>query len=129
MSQSPMHNSTHVGTTNNAGIINNVALVSTHADQYGQIHHSSSPTVFIFATGLMVALFLALLIWCCKGPIGEWFIGLGTRRKKEKLRSSPQISPQCAVSFDQLQNARASFYSHRKTLPIARQVPMDHSEI
>ena len=114
MSQSPMHNSTHVGTTNNAVVINNVALVSTHTDQYGQTHHSSSPTVFIFAVCLMVALFLALLIWCCKGAIGRWFIELCTRRNREQLRSSPQISPQYAVSMDRLQNVRSSVYSNQQ---------------
>ena len=124
MTQHPMHNSTHVGTTNNAAVINNVALVSTHTDQYGQTHHSSSPTVFIFAVCLMVALFLALFIWCCKGAVGRWFIGLCTRQNREQLRNSPQISPQYAINMDQIHNARSSVYSNRRSLPVDRQLSL-----
>ena len=112
MSQSPMHNSTHVGTTNNAAVINNVALVSTYYDQFGQIHHSTSPTVFIFAVCLMVALFLALLIWFCKGAIGRWFIELFNRRNREQAGSSHQNSLQYAGSMDRLQPVRGNVYTN-----------------
>ena len=114
ISQSPMRNSTHVGTTNNAAVINNVALVSTHNDQFGQTHHSTSPTVFIFAVCLMVALFLALLICFCKGAIGRWFIELCNRRNREQVGSSHQNSLQYAVSMDRSQNVRSSVYSNRQ---------------
>ena len=62
MSKHPLINSTHMGETNNAGVINNWAVVATHTDQYGAVHHSTNPAVYIFAVLLMVALFLALFI-------------------------------------------------------------------
>ena len=124
MTQHPMHNSTHVGTTNNAAVINNMAIVSTHTDQFGQIHHSTSPTVYIFAVCLMVALFLALFIWCCKGAVWKWFIGLCTKPKRQQLQNSPQISPQYTVNMDQVPNMRGSVYSHHRSLPLDRSLSL-----
>ena len=105
-----MHNNTHVGT-------NNVALVSTHTDPYGQTHHSSNPTVLIFIVCLMglwtIALFAALFTWCCKGAIGRWSIRFGTRQNREQLRSSPQNPQQYAIDMDQIHSAWSSIYPNR----------------
>ena len=55
MSKHPLINSTHVGETNNAGVINNWAVVATHTDQYGAVHHSTNSAVYIFAVLLREA--------------------------------------------------------------------------
>ena len=118
----PMINSTHVGETNNAAVINNWAVVATHTDEYGQTHHSTSPSIYIFAVFLMVALFLALFIWCCKGAMWKWVSRICTKSQNQQTQQQqaiglqnipqissqniPQISPHHLVTMAQGANSR-----------------------
>ena len=128
MSKHPMYNSTHVGETNNAAVINNWAVVATHTDEYGQIHHSTSSSIYIFAVFLMVALFLALFIWCCKGAVWKWFTKLCTKSQNQQqqaigLQNIPQILPHHLVNMAQGANTRGSAYFQR-ALPLERTLPL-----
>ena len=105
MSKHPLINSTHVGEENYAGVINNWAVVSTHTDQHGAVHHSTNPAVYVFVILLLVALFAALLIWFCKGQVWTWFMTLfkrtATQQQNIGSRQSPQGLPQHVVSITQ----------------------------
>ena len=120
MSKHPLINSTHVGETNNAGVINNWAVVATHTDQYGAVHHSTNPAVYIFAILLMVALFLALFIWFCKGPVWVWFINLfkrtATQQQNIGLQHAPQRLPQQVVSITQDDRVGSGYF--QRSVPI-----------
>ena len=128
MSKHPMYNSTHVGETNNAAVINNWAVVATHTDEYGAIHHSASSSMYIFAVLLMVALFLALFIWCCKGAVWKWFTNLFKKSQNQPqqqqtigLQNIPQILPQHLVNMAQGANRTGSGYFQR-TLPLVPEI-------
>ena len=126
MTKHPLINSTHVGETNNAGVINNWSVVSTHTDQYGAVHHSTTPSLYIFAVLIMIAIFLALLIWFCKGSVWDWFTNLFQRNHHQPqqqqisqtmgLQNLPQIVPQHIVNLAQAANRGGSGYFQR-TMP------------
>ena len=120
MSKHPLINSTHVGEENHAGVINNWAIVSTHTDQYGAVHHSTNPAVYVFVILLIVALFAALLIWFCKGPVWEWFINLfkktATHQQNIGCQQAPQRLSQHVVSIAQDERVGSGYFQ--------RSVPM-----
>ena len=126
MSKHPLINSTHVGETNNTAVINNWVVVATHTDQYGVVHHSANSALYIFAVLLMVALFLALFIWCCKGPVWEWFINLFRRAESPPqqqnigLQQVPQILPQQVVSIAQANRVGSGYF--QRTMPIVPEI-------
>ena len=127
MSKHPLYNSTHVGETNNAGVINNWAVVQTHTDQYGAVHHSANSSLYIFAVLMLVALFLALFIWFCKGSVWEWFTNLFRRKNTPPqqhenigLQQIPQMLPQHVVSMAQANRAGSGYFN--RTMPIIPEI-------
>ena len=128
MTKHPLVNSTHVGATNNAAVINNWAVVATHTDQYGAIHHSATPSLYIFAVLIMVALFLALFIWFCKGSVWEWFTNLFKKNQNQPqqqqnigLQNIPQTLPHNIVNLAQAANRTGSGYFQR-TMPLVPEI-------
>ena len=127
MSKHPLYNSTHVGETNNAAVINNWAVVATHTDQYGAIHHSANPSLYIFAVLIMVALFLALFIWFCKGSVWEWFTNLFKKtqtppqqQQNMGLQHIPQMLPQHIVSMAQANRTGSGYF--QRTMPVVPEI-------
>ena len=123
MSKHPLINSTHVGEENHAGVINNWAVVSTHTDQYGAVHHSTNPAVYVFVILLLVALFAALLIWFCKGQVWEWFINLFKRTPTQQqnigLQQSPQRLPQHVVSITRDERVGSGYFQgSQRAIPL-----------
>ena len=114
MSKHPLINSTHVGEENYAGVINNWAVISTHTDQHGAVHHSTNPAVYVFVILLLVALFAALLIWFCKGQVWEWFISLFRRTPTQQqdigLQQSLQRLPQHVVSITRDERVGSGYF-------------------
>ena len=114
MSKHPLINSTHVGEENYAGVINNWAVVSTHTDQHGAVHHSTNPAVYVFVILLLVALFAALLIWFCKGQVWDWFINLFNRTPIQQqnigLQQAPQRLPQHVVSISRDERVGSGYF-------------------
>ena len=76
----------------------------------------------------MVALFLALLIWFCKGSVWEWFTNLFQKNQHQPqqqqhigLQNIPPILPQHIVNLAQAANRTGSGYFQR-TMPLVPEI-------
>ena len=97
MAKYPVSNPINTEEVDNIGTVNDWGLGSTYTDQYGAVHYSTSIAVYISVILLIIALFVVLLIWICKGPIWDWFTNIF---KGATTRQDTQGALQHVVSTD-----------------------------